>query len=175
MSIIQAITSLFRRLRPTADEIDADHPFSKVRCVFIPRAYPTNTFANLTLVGTESFYGDATYRHLESLTCEAHYPAGTWYPLNDDGSVPATFTYSNIGQLGVAFNDYLNFLIAFRKIYEADLAHPQKVEQLNHLAEQTGAQGHSHASFFEQNGGIFPMLAGCRRAEERAGRVSAEA
>jgi hypothetical protein len=168
MSIIGAIVALFRRLYPRPYPIDDDHPFGMVRCVFVPLAHPTNSLANLTLLGTECLYGDATYRRLEALTCDAYYPGGALGPLYDDGSLSAEFTLPNIGQLDLAFNDYLNFLIAFRKIYEANLLHSQMLEELSRLSAQTGPQGRAYSVFIDRNGGILAMLARCRAADERA-------
>ncbi|MEE4463792.1 hypothetical protein V2S84_17080 [Azotobacter chroococcum] len=178
MSLLSSIKRLFGRpeqaeltkpepqaVEPASAPDENFNPFSKVRCCFVPVAVITNTYDNLMLVGTRCYHGDETYRRLDSLKRENHLPAGSLLALNDDGSISSQFTWSDIGQLDYAFNDYLNFLIEFRGIYESDDSTKEKLEALEGLAARSGSGGHSHSVFVEKHGGIRSMLAKCSASD----------
>lgn len=141
--------------------IENDHPFANVRVCFVPRAVAANTLENLRLVGTMCSYGDLEFRRIKELKCDIYYPAGDFLPLDDKGNINSIHTWTDIGQMDYAFNDYLNFLMDLRRIYEGDGSHFQKIEAIKALGEGTGRQGHSHSVFLERHGGALKLLAKC--------------
>lgn len=168
MSLLSSIKRLFGRPKQ-AEPADAPeesfNPFSKVLCCFVPAAVITNTYDNLMLVGTQCYYGDEAYLRLDRLKRENHLPAGSLVALGENGSISNQFTESDIGRLDYAFNDYLNFLIEFRLIYESDDQVKEKLEALEKLFAKTGSGGHSNSIFVEKHGGIRPMLAKCAASD----------
>lgn len=145
---------------PASEPGEDFNPFSKVLCCFVPAAVITNTYDNLMLVGSQCYHGDETYLRLNSLKRENHLPAGSLIAYGD-GKVSSISTWSDIGQLDYAFNDYLNFLIEFRWIYESESVTKEKLTALEELSTRTGSGGHSHSIFVERHGGIRSMLARC--------------
>lgn len=99
-------------------EPDNSSAFSSVTVCFVPRAFAANTLANLGLVGTLFKSGDKEFRRIEKLKCDLYFPAGTFVALDQNGNIDSIHTWSDIGQLDLAFNDYLNFLMDVRRIYE---------------------------------------------------------
>lgn len=174
MSLLDSVKALFRRpdpalplepSAPSAEQAASNHPFSKVRCCFVPVPVITNTYDNLMLVGTQCYHNDDTYHRLNSLKRENHLPAGSIISLNDDSTISSQFTWSDIGQLDHAFNDYLNFLIEFRNIYESDAPIDHQLVMLGEVAAKTGSGGHANSIFIEKHGGIGAMLAFCSRSD----------
>lgn len=128
----------------------------------MPRAVLSNTYANLSLVGTKCFFKDAKYLELDALVCDRYYPGGTLLSMDADGNIGGMHTWSDLGRLDYAFNDYLNFLMAIRQIYEAERSSPEKASQIEVLGLTTGRQGHSYSLFIEKHGGARQVLSKCR-------------
>lgn len=144
-----------------APEPNNDHPFTLVTVCFVPRAVASNTLKNLMLVGTLCKYGDSEFRRIENLTCDLYFPAGSFVALDQNGNIDSVHTWSDIGQLDLAFNDYLNFLMDLRRIYEDDGARDKKIAAIEALSVGTGRQGHSHAGFVERHGGVHKLYDKC--------------
>lgn len=133
-----------------------------VRVVFVPTAVAANTYANLCQVGTTCQMGDDTYIRLSDLRYDRYYPGGRFLAMDKQGNISGAQTVSDIGRLDYAFNDYLNFLMAVRLIYESDSLPDQKVIDVDTLAKETGAQGHSLSIFIDKHGGARALLKKCR-------------
>ncbi|AIS12654.1 hypothetical protein JM49_13510 [Pseudomonas chlororaphis subsp. aurantiaca] len=146
--------------KPTSGA-DNDHPFSSVTVCFVPRAFAANTLANLKLVGTICKYGDKVFRLIETLKCDLYFPAGTFVPLDENGNIDSIHTWSDIGKLDLAFNDYLNFLMDLRRIYEGKGSRTEKIAAIDQLAQGTGRQGHAHSFFLGKHGGAEPLYDKC--------------
>lgn len=149
---------------PSKDPIpepDNDSVFSSVTVCFVPRAFAANTLANLGLVGTLCKYGDKEYRRIEKLKCDLYFPAGTFVSLDKNGNIDSIHTGSDIGQLDLAFNDYLNFLMDVRRIYEGPSTYNKKLEAVEAMTTGMGRQGHSHGYFIARHGGAGPLLDKC--------------
>lgn len=128
-------------------EPDNPSAFSSVTVCFVPRAFAANTLANLGLVGTLCKYGDKEFRRIEKLTCDLYFPAGWFVALDKNGNIDSIHTGSDIGMLDYAFNDYLNFLMDVRRVYEGKGSHADKVSAINLIAQGAGRQGHAHSYF----------------------------
>ena len=144
-----------------APEPDNPSAFSSVTVCFVPRAFAANTLANLGLVGTLCKYGDKEFRRIEKLKCDLYFPAGTFIALDQNGNIDSIHTWSDIGQLDLAFNDYLNFLMDVRRIYEGSGSYSEKLEAIKGLAPGIGRQGHSHDYFIAKHGGAGSLLGKC--------------
>lgn len=142
-------------------EPDNSSAFSSVTVCFVPRAYAANTLANLGLVGTLCKYGDKEFRRIEKLKCDLYFPAGTFVALDQNGNIDSIHTLSDIGQLDLAFNDYLNFLMDVRRIYEGPGTYNKKLEAVEAMTTGIGRQGHSHGYFIARHGGAGPLLDKC--------------
>ncbi|MBK5373496.1 hypothetical protein JFT81_02455 [Pseudomonas sp. TH43] len=140
-----------------------DHPFKGVKVCFVPRASISNTLENLELVGTTCEYGGAIFTRINKLTCDRYFPAGSFVALNESGNIESIHTWSDIGQLDFAFNDYLNFLMDVRRIYEVPGAEEDKIRAIECLALGTGRQGHSHGYFVAKHGGARRLLEKCEQ------------
>jgi len=117
-----------------ASKSDNGGPFSSVTVCFVPRAFAANTLANLALIGTLCKYGDKEFRRITKLKCDLHFPAGTFVPIDQDENIDSIHTWSDIGQLDLAFNDYVNFLMDVRRIYEGPGASKKKLEAIEAMA-----------------------------------------
>lgn len=149
---------------PSKDPIpepDNDSVFSSVTVCFVPRAFAANTLANLGLVGTLCKYGDKEYRRIEKLKCDLYFPAGTFVSLDKNGNIDSIHTGSDIGRLDLAFNDYLNFLMDVRRIYEGPGTYNKKLEAIEAMTTGMGRQGHSHGYFIAKHGGAGLLLDKC--------------
>ena len=142
-------------------EPDNASAFSSVTVCFVPRAFAANTLANLGLVGTLCKYGDKEYRRIMKLKCDLYYSAGWFVSLDDNGNIDSVHTWSDIGKLDLAFNDYLNFLMDVRRIYEGAGTYSKKLEAIEAMTTGTGRQGHSHGYFIAKHGGAGPLLDKC--------------
>lgn len=142
-------------------EPDNSSAFSSVTACFVPRAFASNTLANLSLVGTLCKYGDKEFRRIEKLKCDLYFPAGTFVALDQNGNIDSIHTWSDIGQLDLAFNDYLNFLMDVRRIYEGSGTYDKKLEAVEAMTTGKGRQGHSHGYFITKHGGAGPLLDKC--------------
>lgn len=138
-----------------------NHVLSAVTVCFVPRAVAANTLRNLELVGTTCKYGDKEFRRIERLKCDLHYPAGSFVALDERGNISGLHTWSDIGQLDFAFNDYLNFLMDLRRIYESKGRMEQKLKAIELLGSGTGRQGHAHSFFMAKHGGAESLYAKC--------------
>ncbi|MCM8559767.1 hypothetical protein ACLE2W_06460 [Pseudomonas shahriarae] len=142
-------------------EPDNASAFSSVTVCFVPRAFAANPLANLGLVGTLCKYGDKEFRRIEKLKCDLYFPAGTFVALDQNGNIDSIHTESDIGQLDLAFNDYLNFLMDVRRIYEGPGTYSKKLEAVEAMTTGMGRQGHSHGYFIAKHGGAGPLLDKC--------------
>ncbi|WP_330208820.1 hypothetical protein [Pseudomonas sp. Z13] len=142
-------------------EPDNASAFSSVTVCFVPRAFAANTLANLGLVGTLCKYGDKEFRRIEKLKCDLYFPAGTFVALDQNGNIDSIHTGSDIGQLDLAFNDYLKFLMDVRRIYEGPGTYNKKLEAVEAMTTGMGRQGHSHGYFIAKHGGAGPLLDKC--------------
>ena len=142
-------------------EPDNASAFSSVTVCFVPRAFAANPLANLGLVGTLCKYGDKEFRRIEKLKCDLYFPAGTFVALDQNGNIDSIHTGSDIGQLDLAFNDYLNFLMDVRRIYEGPGTYNNKLEAVEAMTTAMGRQGHSHGYFIAKHGGAGPLLDKC--------------
>jgi len=142
-------------------EPDNKHPFASVTVCFVPRAFAANTLENLSLVGTLCKYGDTEFRRIEKLKCDRYYPAGWFVSLDANGNINSTHTGSDIGMLDYAFNDYLNFLMDVRRVYEGKGSRAEKVSAINLIGQGTGRQGHAHDYFLGKHGGAERLLDKC--------------
>lgn len=149
-----------------ASRSDNDSTFPSVTVCFVPRAFAANTLANLSLVGTLCKYGDKEFRRITKLKCDLYFPAGSFVTLDQDGSIDSIHTYSDIGQLDLAFNDYLNFLMDVRRIYEGLGADNQKLEAIEAITTSKGRQGTSYGYFIAMHGGAEPLLKKCVRRKK---------
>lgn len=138
-----------------------DHPFASVTVCFVPRAFASNTLENLRLVGTLCKYGDEEFRRIEKLTCDLYSPAGTFVSLDTNGNIDSMHTWSDIGQLDLAFNDYLNFLMDLRRIYEGKGSQKEKISAIDLLGQATDRQGHAHSFFLGKHGGADRLFDKC--------------
>ena len=134
----------------------------RVEVVFVPRAMLGNTYANLSLVGTKCYFQDEKYKELNALRCDRYYPAGSLLATDAEGNIGSIHTWSDIGQLDYAFNDYLNFLMAVRLIYESDDSDAEKVAKIDALENVTGHQGHAYSVFIDKHEGAKRILKKCR-------------
>lgn len=137
------------------------NPFASVTVCFVPRAVASNPLSNLELVGTLCKMGDPEFERIEKLRCDIYYPAGTFLARDQNGDINSIHTWSDIGQLDYAFNDYLNFLMDLRRIYEGGGSRFEKIEAIKRLGEGTGRQGHSHAVFIDLHGGPYKLFEKC--------------
>lgn len=147
-------------------EPDNPSAFSSVTVCFVPRAFAANTLANLGLVGTLCKYGDKEFRRIEKLKCDLYFPAGTFVALDQNGNIDSIHTLSDIGQLDLAFNDYLNFLMDVRRIYEGPGTYNKKLEAVEAMTTYIGRQGHSHGYFIAKHGGAGPLLDKCAQRKK---------
>lgn len=147
-------------------EPDNNSAFSSVTVCFVPRAFAANTLANLGLVGTLCKYGDKEFRRIEKLKCDLYFPAGTFVVLDQNGNIDSIHTGSDIGQLDLAFNDYLNFLMDVRRIYEGPGTYNKKLEAVEAMTTCMGRQGHSHGYFIAKHGGAGPLLDKCAQRKK---------
>jgi hypothetical protein len=135
--------------------------FSSVVVCFVPRAVAANTLENLGLVGTLCKYGDEEFQRIEKLRCDLYFPAGTFVALDQNGNIGSIHTWSDIGQLDLAFNDYLNFLMDVRRIYEGPGTSDKKLEAVEAMTTGMGRQGYAHGYFIAKHGGAGPLLDKC--------------
>ncbi|WP_296267469.1 hypothetical protein [Pseudomonas sp. UBA6562] len=139
----------------------ADSLLSSVTVCFVPRAFASNTLKNLSLVGTLCKYGDHEFKRIQKLRCDLYFPAGSFIALDENGNIDSAHTWSDIGQLDYALNDYLNFLMDLRKIYEGRGSRVEKVAAIERLALETGRQGHAHSYFVSKHGGADQLFDKC--------------
>ncbi|WP_370683011.1 hypothetical protein AB9V60_13340 [Pseudomonas syringae pv. atrofaciens] len=147
-------------------ESDNDCAFSSATVCFVPRAFAANTLANLGLVGTLCKYGDKEFRRITKLKCDLYFPAGTFVTLDQGGNIDSIHTWSDIGQLDLAFNDYLNFLMDVRRIYEGQGAYNKKLEAIEAMTTSKGRPGTSYGYFISKHGGAEPLLKKCVRRKK---------
>lgn len=178
MSLLDRLKAIFQKpasvdeafaeqlaIEPPGPEAGDYSPFAHMRYCFVPAAVITNSLENLMLVGTECVHGDETYNHLSNLKRNTRYEAGVLAPIGEDGELSNYYTLSDIGRLDFAINDYLNFLIEFRMIFEREGSDKEKTAMIEQLGEKIGSGGHIYAFFIDQHGGIREMLARCKQAE----------
>ncbi|WP_122500008.1 hypothetical protein [Pseudomonas viridiflava] len=150
----------------SAAESENNSAFSSVTVCFVPRASAANTLANLGLVGTLCKYGDNEFWRITKLKCDLYFPAGKFVTLDQDGNIDSIHTWSDIGQLDLAFNDYLNFLMDVRRIYEGPGTHDKKIEAVDSMTTSKGRQGTSYGYFIAKHGGAEPLLKKCVRRKK---------
>ncbi|OOW06674.1 hypothetical protein MF6396_03230 [Pseudomonas sp. MF6396] len=131
--------------RPAADSaFDREH-------YFLPFPSLTTPHSDLVLVGTKCYLGDKTYEELLA----RH---GRWVPSTKEGKISDVFTHTDIGQLDLAINDYINFLIRIRSVAESDIPVNSKIEMIRAISELTGPEGHSHSEFVRAHGGLSHVI-----------------
>lgn len=129
---------------------DADSAFDREH-YFVPFPFLTTPHSDLILVGTKCYLGDKTYEELLA----RH---GRWVPSTKEGKISDAFTHTDIGQLDLAINDYINFLIRVRSIAESDVPISSKIEMLRAISELTGPEGHSYSEFVRAHGGFSHFI-----------------
>lgn len=129
---------------------DADSAFDREH-FFVPFPFLTTPYSDLVLVGTKCYLGDKTYEELLARR-------GRWVPSTKEGKISDAFTHTDIGQLDLAINDYINFLIRVRSVAESDIPVDTKIEMIRAISELTGSEGHSYSEFVRAHGGLSHFI-----------------